>query len=301
MFNIKQLLLDYKIKFEESGKDVHSGWIAIQCPFPNCNDKIKHGGFNLKSGGYKCLRCGANSSIDALSILLKLNKSDIKKIIKKYYNSQNIYIKEPFKKNIQISFPEGTNQLQNSHINYLVGRNFDPFDIQEKWGPLYGTTNYGLYRFRLIVPIYINGDIISYQGRDITNKQKERYKACPKDNEIIHHKDILYGLDQSFDKSVVVVEGITDVWRLSHGSVSTFGTSFTHSQVRILTNNFDNIFILFDNEPLAKEKAQELAFEIKFLNKTKNVYIEKLSGVKDPGELSDSEAKYIMKQIFSKS
>lgn len=298
MFNIKQLLSDYKIYFEENGKNVHSGWIAVKCPL--CQDHGKHGGFNIKSGGYRCLRCGSTARNQVLYILLNKSDNDIRQINKKYFNNEQIIYNQDQPTITKISFPEGTAPLQSNHINYLINRNFDPFDLQEKWGPLYGTGIYGNYKFRIIVPISLKGTIISYTGRDITNKQKERYKSCPRDEEVIHHKDVFYGLDQTFEKSVVVVEGITDVWRLSHGSISTFGTSFTNSQVNILSNNFDNIFILFDNEDIAQEKAQELAFQIKSLNNTKNVYIEKLSGVNDPGDLSNKEGKYIMKQIFSK-
>ena len=176
------------------------------------------------------------------------------------------------------------------HRNYLASRNFDPKELEKTW-KLYGTGPIGPYKFRIIAPIFYGGRMVSYQGRDITGKSKIKYKACSKSMELVNHKRILYGLDFVNDVAIIV-EGIADVWRLGKGAVATFGIEFTQPQVAILSK-LRKCFIMFDAEEIAQKKAKELAESIVSLNPNVKVEIIKLSGVKDPAELTEKEAREI--------
>ena len=94
------------------------------------------------------------------------------------------------------------------HIRYLEGRGFDAQYLINKYD-LRGTLYTGdIYAYRVITPIYYNNRIVSYQGRDFTGKQNIRYATCKPENEIIHHKKILFNLDNSKQESVIVMEGV---------------------------------------------------------------------------------------------
>ena len=174
-------------------------------------------------------------------------------------------------------------------------RNFDP-DFLEKKYRLLGTSHLGDYCHRVIAPIIVNQEVVSYQGRDITNKSRMRYKACPTEYEIIHHKYTLYNIDNAKKDSIAVVEGITGVWRLGDNSVCTFGVKYTSEQALLLCK-FKKVFVFFDTDDTGagQEQSEKLR---SFLNtygvKTVNITVGKN---KDSGSISNSEAKEIMKSI----
>ena len=50
---------------------------------------------------------------------------------------------------------------------------------------------------------------------------------------VVNYKDILYNMDRVQGEKVVVVEGITDVWRMGDGFVASFGTTLTSAQINL--------------------------------------------------------------------
>jgi DNA primase len=196
--------------------------------------------------------------------------------------------KKPF------SFPIGTRKITDRHKKYLINRNFDPEQIEKDWGIL-GTGSIGEYKFRIVIPIYFNGKIVSFQCRDITDRQVLRYKACEKEKEIIHHKNILYGLDH-IQKSCIVVEGITDVWRFGRGAVCTFGTGYTKNQLYLLSNYVEQVFIFFDTEDAAQQHADRLAWELSILHVQTEIIT--VPFIKDPAELKQKDADYLKKDLL---
>ncbi len=180
-------------------------------------------------------------------------------------------------------------------------RGFDPKYLIKKYG-IVGTGpgeswNNISYELRIIIPIFFGGRIVSFQGRDITNQQKERYKACPVEKSVINCKQILYNLDNAKGKWVVVVEGILDVWRMGDGFVASFGTTMTSSQINLLNRRFDKITFLFDSELEAQKKAGLYCAQLSSLGK--NVELVQLKKVRDPADLSRRTAEEVRNDIFS--
>lgn len=194
----------------------------------------------------------------------------------------------------RVDFPLGTVELQPKHRDYLIGRNFDP-DLLERIYGLKGTGPLGDYKFRIIAPVILDGKMVSYQGRDVTGKSDLRYKACPLDLEVIHHKHTLYGVDLVKGGSVVVVEGITDVWRLGPGAVATFGTGFTKQQANMIMQKFKRVYLLFDPEPKAQQVAEELSWVLS--NVGVESYIIDLGSGTDPGDMKQDDADNLMKEL----
>ncbi len=114
------------------------------------------------------------------------------------------------------------------------------------------------------------------------------------EKEARHHKACLYGLDQVPGETVVIVEGITDVWRLGVGSVATFGIKYTKTQV-LLLKRFKRRAILFDSaDSQAQEQAEKLAKELSaFSGETISLIID----AKDPGTMSPKDAQDLMRQL----
>jgi len=301
MIDIIKLYEDFGISYQPGGhKHVSLGWVGIPCPF--CSG---HSGFHLGyciddsskfAGRYSCWRCGGGKNVvHVLSIVLKLDENSIYPILKKYQvdGSYIPYQKKERKSRKECKLPSGTTELQKQHIRYLENRNFDPEKIKDIW-KIKGTGPIGNFNHRIIIPIYHQNKLVSYQGRDITDKSKMKYKACPADLESREHKTCLYGLGLVKSDSVVICEGVTDVWRLGPSSVATFGIKFTLAQVKLLLP-FKKIFILFDPELTAIEQAEKLANCLSDGNR--EVIIIDLKN-EDPGEMNQNDADNLMKELL---
>ena len=152
------------------------------------------------------------------------------------------------------------------------------------------------YSHRVLAPIHFQNKIVSFQTRDITNKSELKYLACPQTREEINHKEILYGIDKCKSSTVVLVEGITDVWRLGPGTVACFGIGWKLKQMKLLASRFKRIIILFDDDPQAIQQAKLLEFELIF--RGKEVIRKTIKG--DPGGMKQEDADYFMKNIFKR-
>ena len=295
MFNVRQFLEDYKIDYIEHGSNWQPGWVMINCPCCPDGDPSQHGGFCLSSGHYHCWRCGGHHVTKIINALVGTNNSESWKLVNKYGgwvdNEQNV--ESTVVNATTIELPTGTGELLAMHRKYLIDRNFDPDKLIKEWG-IKGTNHRGSYKFRVMIPVYLNGRLVSYQGRDITDKQRLRYKACKLEKEVVCHKHTLYGIDKIFNRKCVVVEGVTDVWRLGVGAVGTFGTEFKLQQVLMLAKNVDKAYLMFDQG--AEEKLQKLDMMLQ----SQGVETEQISfeGFDDPGEMDDDTAQEIMKELI---
>jgi DNA primase len=177
--------------------------------------------------------------------------------------------------------------------DYLKSRGFVPEAIIQEYG-LVITGPTGDYKFRIIIPIYQHGKLVSYQGRDYTGLSPIRYKACARENEIVHHKHLLYDADRVRGDHVIVVEGIFDAWRLKKNTVCTFGTGFTQQQVNLLSK-WGKISILYDGEPEAQKHAEKLGEQLSGLGSEVELILLKEG---DPADLSQNEADSLSKEIL---
>lgn len=282
----------YGIHWTNEGSDSSPGFVNISCPF--CGDEKEHGGFSLHNNYYNCWRCGFHPIEEVIQNLVGVDYWESKKIIKEFSGA---YSSVPFsqleKKALakSVELPKNAKNLSFRHRRYLERRRFDPDYLIKKYD-IKGTNHIGNYSHRIIIPIYFQRKLISFQGRDITNRAKLRYKVCAKKNEVIHHKHILYNIDRANKDRVLVVEGVFDVWRLGSNCVATFGTSILKQQIYLLSK-FNKVFFLMDED--AEEIAEKIGYELSGLN-TK-VEVIKLNGVGDPSDLSFMEAQQLKKEL----
>ena len=300
IFDAVQFYRDNNIPFVTEGhKHSQPGWVQIKCPFCTGNPGW-HLGYSLSQGCFSCWRCGGHSVLWTIKTLLNTSKLKTKVIIQTYKGSsiRPVGMTRAHKKLKNIDLPPGTlEKLSPPAKKYLTKRGYDPEKLEKIWG-LKSTGPIGDYKFRIIVPIYFEDHLVSYQGRDFTNRQSLPYKACAKKDESKDHKDCLYGLELVEEDTVVVVEGITDVWRLGPGAVATFGIKFKTSQINLL-KNFKRVFVLFDPEPQAQAQARKLVETLCNLGvEAEWLELEKEDG-EDPGEMSQRDADVLMKDLMA--
>ena len=300
--DIYRLYQDYNIPIAPEGhKHQRYGWVNIECPFCSGivgNNPGYHLGWNEDYEYFFCWRCGWHPPVKTISLLLNITKNDAEKILIQYgvNRSIRVYKKEKDKQPFQL--PIGSSELTKQHEMYLQKRGFDVNHITKLWklkatGPI-GKLGKTDYRFRIIIQFYWNVEIVSFDSRDITNQQPEKYKACPKEREIIEHKRILYGNQDYWTSTGIGVEGPTDVWRLGPNSVATSGIIYKPQQVRIIAQSFKRFAVVYDDEPQAQKQARKLVAELKF--RGVDAWNVKIKG--DPGNMKQKDADELVKSII---
>jgi len=298
-FNATSFCNDYNIPYAQNGKHYREGWVNCACPMcSGSGSSGYHLGFNTKDGYVTCYRCGSHTLYSIISALI--NKKEAYGILKKYSTATEPIKREKYtiETPSELIFPSGTNSLTQKAKKYLLNRNFNPEKLIMQWN-LLSTPHYGFYKNRICAPIYQNNKLVSFQCRDITGKHDQKYLACFQNEEIIQHQHCVYGLDQTNHDTCIIVEGITDVWRLGTGAVATFGIAFTRQQARLIASTFKKVFIMFDSEQRAQMQAEELGFLISngFRHSVKVIILPFLIENSDPGDLKQDDADAIMKEI----
>ena len=298
-----RLLDSIHVPYKNSGAGISRDFIGIYCPFCS-NPHGPRGGFSLDKGFYSCWRCGHHRLVDVIKALARCTEKKAYELIQAHKTNNPAYPLQghSFERN---SSPRGSeaatgilklpgNELSERHRKYLLDRNFDADYLVSRYGIL-GVGPVGFYKHRIIIPIKVDGQTVSFQTRDITGLAKAKYLPCKKEDEIIPFKNCLYELDSCQNK-IVIVEGIFDAWRLGNGAVCTFGIQFTERQIKLIVKRKPKkVFVLYDNEIQAQRQAQKLANSLNCFVSTEIINLNK---VKDPGDLSWPDARGLMRDLL---
>jgi DNA primase len=258
---------DRDIEYHTEGKNVSRGWVNIPCPF--CDDPSWHCGINLESNLFHCWICGERGSVVKLIRQIEgcCSWTQAELILGRFLTGSDIGAYKGIGREEIVDsrvsdkglWPELAQDLASIHRRYLQNRGFDPDRLIEKYH-LRGCLGTGPYKFRIIVPVFLGGQMVSFVARDVTGKQEPKYLACPDNRGIIPLRQTLYNIDTVTNR-VVIVEGITDVWRIGDGAVATLGQAFTQEQVRLLVGRgVRGALVLFDSD--AEERARQLAAQL---------------------------------------
>lgn len=298
--NIIQLYKDFNVPFATEGhKHCREGWVNTTCPFCTGNPGM-HLGYNMADDFYVCWRCGWKATHKALALLIHVSEKEAKEIARKYggksHVKSTVTVKVGQKK---FRLPPSTAPMNDRHKRYLTKRKFDPEVIEKIWD-VQGTGPISLmdgisFSHRLVIPIYWENRIVSFQTRDITAKHSLRYITCPEQREIIKHKHIFYQAIPTKDSDACIcVEGVTDAWRFGYGAIATFGIKYTKYQVREISKRFKKVFVVFDDDPQAIKQSEKLTAEL--ILRGVDAYSIKIQG--DPGDMAQTDADALKKELL---
>lgn len=298
--DIIQLYQDYSVDFLTEGhKHCRPGWVNTPCPFCTGNPGY-HLGFDIQNSHYYCWRCGWHPTTQTIALLLNISNKQAYQLINAYGILTPKIVKDPvFKiRKKQHRMPSGTGPLQINHKKYLQSRGFIPEQLEHDWnivgtGPISHLDGVD-YKHRIIVPILWDHAAVSFIGRDVTNKSPLRYRVCPKDRELVHHKDIIYGKQDEWNGIGICVEGVTDVWRFGKDAFCTFGIEYTYKQIRTIKKYFHKVFIVFDSDPQAIKQAYKLSADLKFRGVNTDVILID----NDPASMTQENANQFIKQFI---
>lgn len=283
MNTIVEILEELGIRYVgEEHRHCGRGWVGVDCPYCGPGSGRYHLGFHVKHLYANCWRCGGHGIAHALSLLS--NRSYLEcRVMLGEVDRGDLATAKIFGK---YTLPNGVCDLLPAHMRYLENRGFCPIEISKLWG-IRGIGLHHRLTWRLWIPITYQGQTVSWTARSI-GKSNPRYISARPDEESALHRSLLYGEDYC-RHAVVVHEGPTDVWRTGPGSVATFGTGFSRSQVLRLSK-YPVRVVCFDSDTGAQRRARKLADDLSsFPGETYNVVLDS----KDAGVASPAETKIL--------
>ena len=296
--NFVKLFNDYNVEYDIR---VNKGWTNVTCPF--CDDKTFNGGFNNAGDYYHCWKCGGHNFKQALARTVNIPFNEVDILIEQYAGRNSVLntLNKKQAKATKLTLP--TDTFTPAERKYLKERNFSPKLLYEKYKIVGGGIT-GSWKYRIIIPLVLNGKIVSWTARTILSKQQQqklkipRYKNLSIEQSVVDPKSVLYNLDHCEDKIAVLTEGAFDVIRMGDGFFCSFGTELTQSQISMIKQRFEKVFIMFDNEEEAQAKARKFGLQIASIG----VEVELVDcygdfNKNDAGELNEKEVQIIRHEL----
>lgn len=252
--NFLEQLVIRKIEHRTHGQHHHTraGWVQMDCPKCSPASQRWRLGWNLAKGYFVCWKCGPKRSRETLAEVFGIPWNDAKGIL----GALPRLAAEPGFKRTGLVLPEPREPLMEAHIDYLTGRGFDVPRLVEQYR-IEGIGRLGgAYSWRVFIPIFYRGVMVSFTTRTIGTAGL-RYRAASPEEEAMNHKHLLFGGDY-VTSAVLIHEGPLDAMAMGPGAVGLCGTGFTPPQVRRLAE-IPIRTICFDSEPAAQERARALA------------------------------------------
>lgn len=288
MIDLTTILDDYKVPYATEGNHhCREGWVQIDCPYCGKDTQKWHLGYNLHDGHMNCWRCGWLPVLKTLAIVTGAPYKTLKELLGDLTPESKIQ-----RFTGHYTAPAGVRPMLPTHKRYLQKRGFNHERISRLWQVQGIGHGYGGMSWRLFIPIYFRGTVVSWTTRSIVDGGTRYISADPESESISHH-NVLYGYDY-VRGTAIVVEGPTDVWKIGPGAVATLGTGFSPEQVTCIST-FPIRYICFDAERPAQRRANRLCDELMCLpGETYNIV---LNG-KDPGSADNRTIKELRRLLL---
>lgn len=262
--DFKRLFDDFHVR---NTTTVNAGWVNVCCPYCDTKPDSFNMGFPLTGGEYcNCWKCGSHDLYETLAMLLKVSKREIPSILQRY-KGRGAIVSNGKKKAMGTTLKLPSNEFTTAERQYLLSRDYDPDLLHEKYGVVGGGIM-GKWKFRIIIPIIVDGRLVSWTARSILSKDKlkeldiPRYKNLSIEESVINPKDVFFNMDNCRGQTCVLTEGAFDVMRFGDGFLCSLGTQLTQEQLKLLCSRYTKVFIMFDNEVQAQEKARKFGIQI---------------------------------------
>lgn len=292
--NIADVLSELNIPYCQPGGHHHvrDGWLGLDCPYctPSYDGKGKWKlGIEISTGRVNCWSCGRKSLVQVIAEVGRVQYRVAKSLLDGVKLDR--FAPVSIKSSGTLNKPKGVGPMIECHRAYLRERQLNPDHIEK----LFHVQGIGLasqLKWRLFIPIMLNGEEVSWTTRSIGSGTMRYISASP-DQERLHFKDSLYGIDL-VRTTLVIVEGPVDAWNVGPGAAATYGLNTTPSQVSIMAR-FPHRVVCFDNSTGAQRQAAKLCDTLSmFPGRTTNIQLD----AEDPGSASKKEIRLLREAVL---
>ena len=217
------------------------------------------------------------------------------------------------------AIPLSSDEVPDFALSYLIGRQFSPSELVSRWnlyfvpkGATYkdGKDTKEFFEPRLLMPVINRNRLVLWQARSFKDKAKLKYINTPH----VPKGNFIYNMDAAWHfRDVVLVEGVTDVWRVGDNAICPFGKTLSAKQVKImktLWGHCGRLLIVLDKDARGgvgengKPKQDYAETMRKKLEKAeafpRGVYLYTLPDNRDPAEYSEAEIRSTLNGEFDK-
>lgn len=289
----EELLVQHNIAIAPRGhRHTTRGWIQFDCPFCGVDTHKYHMGYSAKGVYVNCWSCGHHTLVETLEQLLNISKRDAVQLSKSHCQSYQID-DTPIQLPSKVKTPKSKGPMTPKHRNYLISRGLDPSKIEKLWG-IEGILIGPPLNYRIWIPIYLNGVLVSWTTRSIAKNAQQRYISASTSEEAYPHKQILFGEEYIRHNAILINEGPIDVFKFGPGATCTFGLDYTQHQIRQMTK-YQTRIVCFDNDKKSQRRAKKLCDTLGvYRGNTYNIVLDS----KDIGEATDEEINFIRQKFF---
>lgn len=245
------------VDMKRTGKNVARNDVNIDCPWCGAD---KHLAIHRQTGLLNCWVCNLDSgkypSFTGLIMELEnINYSDAKALVMQHLTDEEAAT-ELWVRPRNTKLPKGAQPFDNPENReardiayvYLYNRGFRKRQIRQyklMFTPLETGDDYS---GRVIFPIFDNGVLASWTGRDYTGRSPIRYNNCRVEDSMMRVKELLYGIDDFKGKHCRLVEGPLDAITIGNTALCVFRAKISREQrKRLLSLGLDSISLIFDS------------------------------------------------------
>jgi hypothetical protein len=251
-------------------------------------------GFNPSSGALSCWRCGKKGPIDFIKAILGVSRSEASVLYGKYLvngTRGGSFAKGKEAGATSIELPD--NSFTHAELMYMKRRGITK-EHREKFDIRSGGWYSDPWAYRIVLPIKVNGTIVSATGRAISRFAEPKYWTLPLEKEVIHHKHTFFNID-TVNELAIVVEGPLDALKGGDGFIASFGVNLTDEQMCQLLQ-FPSVLFLQDSDE-AGDKFKEQAYRLSSLGHG-NVELGHLpENFKDVGEMGENDIADLRREL----
>ena len=282
----QQILTDHRIEYVDRGPNVSRGELNIQCPFCGSADPSHHLGLNLDTGWWSCWRNQNHRGKSPIRLLMQLlrisylrarelaglgddyiDPDGFDAVAARVMGRDQVVRMEEVRRDF-ISLPKEFESADRKllsgaytyrrHLKYLENRGFPIRDLPKLCAKYHiQAAHFGQYRDRIILPYYVNGELVTWTGRAIADANV-RYLDLSVEDSLIPAKQTFYNHDCLITggRTLLVVEGPFDVLKLDfYGercgirAVGLSTNSIREEQIYLLedaVSQFDRVIIMLD-------------------------------------------------------
>lgn len=294
-FDFLRYAKDNGIPHRTRYKNLSKNWLcAINCPICG-NDDGFHMGIPMDGSYSYCWRHGSSSLIAVTSALTP--SIPFVKLKEEYGGEESVVDRLNVRKHVETLDYDFPSMLESkAAVKYLTKRGFDAEYLAEKYHLGWGGVT-GKWAYRIILPLFHEGVVVSWQGRIIQNvPDVPRYITLGVEESKVDPKSVLFNQDNCIEDSVLFVEGPMDVMKFGDGALCSFGTTVTESQIQSLVR-YQKVVLCFDNEESAQAKARKVAQKLSACGVKTVMNVNLDMGDKDVGDLTQDEIKELRQGV----